>query len=113
MNFIGKYGADRATITIEPSGTSDAEIIVEWPSSAAEGSTWYMSGTFDTNTLTVNYTNCVKVDYAYEGEGEDDRTETVAYTDGSGSITFDGGSNLTWNDQQEHIADGVTFSWAS
>lgn len=113
MNFIGKYGADRATALVEAVGEKDAKITVEWASSASSGSTWVMQGTFDESKLTVKYTKGTKTDYEYADEKT--KTETVVYTDGTGTITFSdsGALSFTWADDKEHVADGVTFKYAS
>lgn len=110
MNFVGPYACDRATVLVECQGESDAVFTVTWSTSATESSTWTMSGTLDTEKLTVNYTNGTRTDgvWADDGTGE----ETVAYTDGTGTFTFDDAGNLTWNDEKEHIADGMTFAYA-
>ena len=113
MNFIGKYGADRATALVEAVGQNDAKITIEWADSASSGSQWVLEGAFDTDTLTVKYAGGTKVDY--ECESESKKTETAVYTDGTGTITFSGSGPLsfTWDDDKEHVADGVTFNYVS
>ena len=114
MNFIGVYGHDRASIMVEADGTDGAKITVTWGASAAENAEWVMSGKFDPETLTVAYTDCVKTDYVWNEKGEID-SETVEYENGEGTITFTDGEalSLTWDDAQEHIADGTVFEYAS
>ncbi len=114
MNFIGVYGHDRASVMVEADGSDGAKITVTWGSSAAENSEWVMSGKFDPETLTVAYTDCVRTDYVWNEKGEID-SETVAYENGEGTITFTDGEalSLTWDDAQEHIADGTVFEYAS
>ena len=48
-------------------------------------------------------------------EVEDDVTAYVEYENGEGTITFTDGEalSLTWDDAQEHIADGTVFEYAS
>lgn len=109
MNYIGRYGSGRATIDVECQGRKDAHFRVLWASSAAEHSEWTMSGTFDEKTNTVRYTDCVKRTIVYN----DDDTiamNSVEYSGGKGSVTFSDNS-LTWSDSQEHIADGMTFTY--
>lgn len=36
---------------------------------------------------------------------------TVEYTGGKGTFTFHDGDALTWSDSQEHVADGMTFTY--
>lgn len=109
MNFVGKYGSGRAGMLVEAEGKDGAKITVTWASSAAENSTWTMHGTFDETTLTVAYSDCVKTDCVY-GEDGKIQSETVAYENGTGKIIFrEQEYALTWEDDQEHIADGMVF----
>ncbi len=114
MNFIGTYGADRASVVVEPQGDDSGKITVTWASSASEGSKWVMSGVFDFNTMTITYTNGVKTNYKY-GEDGNIASESTVYTDGKGKIMFhdSAGLSLTWDDEKEHVADGLTFVYAS
>ena len=109
MNYIGRYGSGRATIDVECQGKRDAHFHVYWSSSAAEHSEWTMSGTFDEDTQTVKYTNCVKRTIVYDENGNIEM-DAIEYTGGKGVISFRNNS-LTWNDSQEHIADGMTFTY--
>lgn len=113
MNFVGKYGAGRATILVEAEGDENAKITVTWSSSAWEHAEWVMSGKFDPETLTVEYDNAKKSVVTYESEDEVSVTEV--YKDGAGKFVFseDGEAlSLTWDDQVEHIADGTVFAYA-
>lgn len=113
MNFVGKYGAGRATILVEAEGDENAKITVTWSSSAWEHAKWVMSGKFDPETLMVEYDNAKKSVVTYESEDEVSVTEV--YKDGAGKFVFseDGEAlSLTWDDQVEHIADGTVFAYA-
>ena len=112
MNIIGKYGCDRATMTIEAQGTDEAKINVTWGSSAWEYAEWNMVGKFDTETNTVNYTDCEKKVVTFSDEGVVDK-ETVEYTDGTGSIKVNDDYSLEWTDDNDHIADGSKFVFAN
>ena len=113
MNFIGTYAKDRCFIEVSAADDKDgAEFSVRWSSSAWEHSEWHMSGTFDTETLTVNYANCEKKDVVFKEDGTVE-SETVVYENGKGSFTFnEGDASLIWNDEEEHQADGIVFGWA-
>ena len=111
MNFIGRYGENRATIDVSAEGDSDAKIHATWGSSAWQTAEWDMSGTFDEKTLTVTYDNCVKKVITFEDETS--ATEEVAYKNGKGSFTFSEDGTLTWDDQEEHIADGTVFTYTN
>lgn len=113
MNFIGNYACDRANIMI---GASDSEngvnATVTWGSSAWENSTWTMTGTFDAEALQFEYHDCVRTDYVYDDNGEVKSQEEV-FTGGHGFMTFTDGDplTLTWQEDQEHIADGMVFEY--
>ncbi len=114
MNYVGNYVCGRAAILI---GATDEEngmdAIVTWSSSAAENSTWVMSGTFDSETLQFEYRDCVKTDYVYGEDGNVASQEEV-FTGGHGIMTFVEGDplTLTWQEDQEHAADDMVFEYA-
>ena len=114
MNYVGNYVCGRAAILI---GATDEEngmnAIVTWSSSAAENSTWVMSGTFDAETLQFEYRDCVKTDYVYGEDGNVASQEEV-FTGGHGIMTFAEGDplTLTWQEDQEHAADDMVFEYA-
>ncbi|MBO7709867.1 MAG: hypothetical protein J6S83_05330 [Lachnospiraceae bacterium] len=113
MNFIGKYGAGRATILVEAEGSDRAKVMITWGSSAWEHSEWEMSGPFDDETLTITYDDCVKKNVSYEDDSEEG-TEEIVYENGTGTITFSDGEtlSLTWKDDQEDIAGDTEFVWS-
>lgn len=111
MNYVGRYGENRATIDVEAAGDADAKIHVSWGASAWETAEWDMSGAFDADTLTVSYDNCVKKVVTFEDEASSG-TEEVVYENGKGSFTFAADGTLTWDDQEEHIADGTVFTFS-
>lgn len=109
MNVIGDYQADRCSVHVEAEGKDGVKFTVHWGSSATEASEWTMSGTFDAETTSVYYQDCVKVDRTYDDKGEV-VTEGEVYTGGHGTFTFDFEKNtMTWTDDQEKVADGMTF----
>ena len=112
MNFIGNYACDRANVFISADGDEGASAIVTWGSSAWENSSWMMSGTFDTETLQFEYHDCVRTDYVYDENG-DVTSQTEVYTGGHGFMTFAEGDplTLTWQDDQENVADGMVFEY--
>lgn len=112
MNFVGVYECDRASILVEAKGQNEAAFTVNWGSSASENTEWTMSGTFDEEGLYVYYSDCVRRDLVYNEDGSI-KEETKVYTGGKGSIIFkdDGALTLTWDDQAEHAADGMTFTY--
>lgn len=113
MNFIGNYANGRATIFISATDSENgASAVVNWSSSAFEYSSWVMSGTFDSETLQFEYHDCVKTDYVFE-DGKEEPAATEVYTGGHGFMTFKDGDplTLTWQDDQENIADDAVFEY--
>ena len=112
MNYVGTYANGRATILIEADGDEGAKATVTWGSSAWETSKWTMSGSFDPEELRFEYHDCVKTDYKYKDEGEVDSQEE-AYTGGHGFMFFKEGDpvTLTWQDDQENVAEDVVFEY--
>lgn len=113
MNFIGNYACDRANIMIGATDdTNGTSATVTWGSSAWEHSAWTMTGTFDPETLQFEYHDCVRIDYVYDDNGEIKSQEEV-YTGGHGFMTFAEGDSLTltWQDDQEKVADGMVFEY--
>ena len=113
MGFIGPYTYDRVGMYIEADGGHNARVSVAWGSSAREHSEWFMSGPFDEKTLTITYSNCVRKDVTFNENG-DVESETIAYENGTGTITFREGeeASLIWKDNQDHIADDGVFTWS-
>ncbi|MBR1567368.1 MAG: hypothetical protein IJ648_00260 [Lachnospiraceae bacterium] len=115
MNFIGEYAWGRALMTVGASGSTGATVKVTWGSSYNEQAEWTMSGegiVEDEKQLVIHYTDCQKKVVVYNEDGSVD-LETVEYEDGKGTITITyEGSVVTWEDEQEHIADDAEFTWA-
>lgn len=115
MNYVGFYVCGRASILIGATDEKNgANAMVTWSSSAAENSVWEMSGTFDADTLTFEYSDCVRTDYVYEASG-DVKEQNEVYKDGTGTMTFsdeDGKLTLTWKDDKENIAEDMVFEYS-
>ena len=107
MNFVGTYASGRAAIHVEPDGMDGAKLSVNWGSSAWEHSEWTMSGKFDPDTLTIEYSDCVRKDVAFAEDGSV-ASETVVYENGMGTVHFEN-DNLYWKDDEEHVADDMVF----
>lgn len=108
QRYSGKYGNGRCTIEVIGVANNTVEIHVYWSSSAFEHSEWTMTGNFDEAGKTVKYSDCVKQTITFTEDGSESTTVTE-YKNGNGSFTFNG-NTVTWNDAQEHIADGVTYT---
>ena len=111
MNVVGDYQADRCSVHVEPKDKDGALITVHWGSSATESSEWTMSGTFDAEKHTVYYQDGVKKNVVYDSDGKMTSEEEV-YVGGHGTFIFNAENNtLTWEEDQEQIADGMVFEF--
>jgi predicted small lipoprotein YifL len=111
MNVIGDYQADRCSVHVEAQDKDGALITVHWGNSATESAEWTMSGTFDAENHTVYYQDGVKKNVVYGSDGSVTSEEEV-YTGGHGTFIFNAENNtLTWEEDQEHIADGMVFEY--
>ena len=110
MSFIGEYQSGRAHARVEADGTDNAIITIDWGGSARSLARWVIKGKFDSDTLTVNYTDCVKSVIVYNDDGEL-KSETTEYENGTGSVTFGENSTFTWRDDQSDY-DELVFKWA-
>lgn len=114
MNLVGTYACERASILIEPNGDTGVKATVTWGSSAAETSEWVMTGTFDSENLVFEYSDCVRTNCVYAESGDIESQEEV-YTGGHGYMFFTDGEKptISWQDDQEHMADDMTFEYAN
>ena len=112
MNVIGVYTADRCTITISAKGKSDAAVKVTWGASADTFAEYTMSGTFDVDTMRINYSDCEKKFVKYNADGSV-AEETVEFTGGVGRLQFLEDGSLLWQDENEvESLGGMTFTFA-
>lgn len=109
MNFIGTYSADRATALVEAKGAENARITIEWGDSAWSLTRWVMSGPFDADRLTVEYTDCVRTTVTYSEDGTQE-SETTEYENGTGRIVFGEDGSFTWASDQDE--QDLVFAWS-
>lgn len=107
MNFIGDYHGGRATVNVDVEGKDGAKITVTWGNSYDSRTVWTMSGIFCEDTASVSYENGIKKVVTYNENGGI-ISEEVLSTNCKGTFVFsyDG---VTWDEQNEHIADGMVF----
>ena len=110
MNFIGEYASDRASAIVEAEGKENAKITIEWGSSAWELARWTMSGKLDTDSLTVEYSDCVLQTLTYADGGEL-VSEVTEYENGTGCIVFNDDGTFTWKGDQSEQED-LVFEWS-
>lgn len=109
MNFVGEYGAGRASMKVEASGEDNAVISVHWANGAAEYVLWTMSGPLDPDKLTVTYADCVKKTVVMHDDGTPE-DETIEYENGTGTVDFSSMNAAVWTDDQENIAEDMVFT---
>ena len=110
MNFIGEYQCDRAHALVEPFDKEEAWITIDWGGSANETAHWDILGRLDTDTLTIEYSNCTKSIITYDENGEIESLEPE-YEDGSGTIVFGDDGTFTWHENQSESGDDMVFEW--
>ena len=69
-----------------------------------------MSGPFDMDTRTIEYHNCVKKELVYDDDGNITSEEEV-FRGGHGFLKFGKKGKLKWQEDQEHVADGMKFTF--
>lgn len=115
MNFIGNYSNGSNKMFVSCTGMDQASIVVTWSDNVADTSVWTMSGnvTATDEAVTVTYNNCTKESVSYAGDGSN-ISNTINYTDGSGTIVFKSADNKAyWYDSQEDASGGVPFTYCN
>ena len=93
MNFVGIYNADANTqALVEAEGMDGAKITVTWA-----GSPWFhtekvMSGSFDAETLTMEFRGVTLTETTYNSDGSVSE-ENVSQTNGIGRAVFNAADN--------------------
>ena len=112
MNVAGVYSTDYSVeALVEPEGADRAKITVTYA-----GSPWFhtqtvMSGRFDPETLTVNFTDSTLTEYTYSSDGSV-AEEKVSYNDGKGRATFDPAENtLTITEKFDSGNIDTVYAW--
>ena len=111
MNFIGHYSNGRAMMNVVAKGKNEAVVTVSWGSSASETTKWIMSGSvFQVgDTLVLDYEDCDCESFFYNEDGTIEQS-VVEYTNGSGSITFEG-SQAVWADYEQNGVGCEVFNY--
>lgn len=110
MNFIGEYQSGRAHALVECVGSDSAQITIDWGGSAWEAARWVIIGALDPDTLTIEYSDCVKSILTYDDDGVLE-SEEAAYEDGTGTILFNDDGSFTWHDDQSEYDEDMVFTW--
>lgn len=113
MNYVGNYSCDRANIFLSAEGDDEASAVVTWGSSASENSVWTMSGKFNAESRSFEYSDCTRINYVYNEDGDVESEDTV-YENGKGSMKISSGEEgdeLVWTDEEENAAEGMVFKY--
>lgn len=111
MNFVGRYVNADAVIEVGITESGKGKVTATIVEPGSGYSEWTMSGPFDSATRTITYENGKRINYTTPDGGKQSRE--VVYSDGKGSIVFGTDGTLTWTDEVDHVADGVTFTFES
>ena len=92
--------------------TSDCYITVRQETGVDEVTNWYIEGTLDTETMTIEYSECRKAECKLDDNGvvvsEDNK-----YEDGTGRFVIDEmNQSITWIDDKEDAGKGLTFTFS-
>ena len=85
---------------------------VSLSSSASETARWYIVGSLDPETKTINYTGASKANVTYDESGEITEEESV-YDDGTGTVVFNDDGTFTWHEDQSESGEDMVFAWLS
>ena len=105
--YVGTYvepQGQRATMEITTDGRMYF-VTVDWSSGPEDHSQWTFSGSFDENGE-MEYFNGLKTVTQPDEEG--DLIPVLDYNYGMGTIRMTA-EGIVWEDEQEHIADGLVF----
>ena len=108
MNLVGIYGDGNCVASVETEGDDLARISVYYNTSVTENTVWTMSGFFDQETMSVEYSDGVRLDKAYS---EADYNETTVYEGGTGRFVFADDYTMTWEDDVENMEAGEVFQF--
>ena len=112
MNFVGVYSTEYSTeALVEAEGAEYARITVTYA-----GSPWFhnqtvMSGRFDPETLTVEFSNATLTEYTYASDGSVTEEKT-SYTDDKGYAVFNPADNtLTITEEFQSGNMETVYTW--
>lgn len=109
FKFEGKYYSDRCYISFEKGEGDKVNIKAGWSGSYNMAEEWTMTGTYDSASYCIEYTDCVKKDVVYKDVNEVEKEDTI-YSDGTGTFLFSiSGDSVTWTDKKEDVANGKIF----
>ena len=111
MNFIGVYNtSDSTEALVEADGMENAKITVTYA-----GNPWFhkqtvMSGAFDVDTLTMEFSDAAQTEYTYNSDGSV-REEKPGYKGGKGKAVFTADNTLTITENFPTGDVETVFNW--
>lgn len=104
--FVGRWGSERAYITIEDKGDGTFRALVTWSSSAASHVEWDYPLVFDGENLVCDGNGIQTLVEYSSPDSEPDRKVVLENCSAKFELRPDG---LFWNDLSEHSADDKIF----
>ncbi len=112
VNLVGTWEdkvSQRAILEVRSgSGSNNYSLHAHWSSSAYEAEDWYMTGTYNTTTGELTYSDCRRVTTTYATDNDSDKTEDVQYTNGSGKFVYKNGE-LSWQADNDGDVNDCVF----
>ena len=102
----GEKAADRAMITVTTGEEGWYGLEISWRRSASQVDMWTMTG-YPAGKDTMTYKDCIHYLLTYK-DGLIDKEE-ILYKNGTGSITVNSAKEMTWRDDQDHVADNIVY----
>ena len=106
IGFWEKEGNNRIGLTITPAEKGWYGIEISWPRNKQQVDMWTMTAKPAGNHV-LQYTDCKHYLLTF-GEKYIEKEELL-YEDGTGSLHMVAAKRITWQDDQEHKADGAAF----
>ena len=114
MNFIGVYNAEGSKeVLVEAEEKENAKFTVTTAANPWFHTETVMSGTFDSETLTVEFSNAEMTEFTYNSDGSV-REEKTGYKSGSGKAVFNEADSTLTLTITENLPDGdveTVFTW--
>ncbi|MBR4907705.1 MAG: hypothetical protein IKZ43_01685 [Acidaminococcaceae bacterium] len=102
----GEKAADRAMITITTGEKGWYGVEICWRRNASQVDMWTMSAE-PAGKDVMEYKDCIHSLLTYK-DGAIDKEE-ILYKNGTGAITVNSAKEMTWRDDQDHIADKIVY----
>lgn len=108
-NYAGTYAdtkSGRAYFEITLTDDDYYTVRLRWSGSASTYAEWCFEGKFDKDGV-LKYDNCYKNEVTFTSDGKGNAE--MIYKNGIGSIKINDKGELTWDNKNENIAEGLVF----